>query len=52
VPRAGAGWRDLFESGHQFVPCASDVGFLREGGLALLEERRAHAPAGGPVRRR
>jgi 4-hydroxy-2-oxoheptanedioate aldolase len=44
VPRTGAGWRDLLESGYQFIPFASDVGLLREGGLALLQERRRATP--------
>lgn len=45
VPRTGAGWRALLESGYQLIPFGSDVGFMREGALSLLEElRRPSAP--------
>ncbi len=46
VPRTGAGWRDLLESGYQLIPFASDVALMRESALALLRERHASAPAG------
>jgi 4-hydroxy-2-oxoheptanedioate aldolase len=39
VPSAGADWRSLVESGYQLIPFASDVGLMRESGLALLHER-------------
>lgn len=43
VPRTGAGWRDLLESGYQLIPFASDVGLMREGGMGLLDELRRHS---------
>ena len=49
VPSAGADWRALLESGYRLIPLASDVGLMRESGLALLREReRFCAERGGP----
>jgi 4-hydroxy-2-oxoheptanedioate aldolase len=45
VPSAGAGWRELFESGYQFIPFASDLGLMRDAARALMRERRSLSAA-------
>jgi 4-hydroxy-2-oxoheptanedioate aldolase len=48
VPSAGAGWRELFESGYRLVPVASDVALMRDAALACVDEQRGHQKTSKP----
>jgi 4-hydroxy-2-oxoheptanedioate aldolase len=49
VPSAGAGWKQLFDSGYRLVPVASDVGLLRDSAQSCIREQRHYRPSGSPV---